>query len=427
MSKLLKLREWSSVGDAAKRLSDKWSERVSESDVLRLALNGQLTLSVNFVIPAMGLRGKRVPVDQTQQAPASPQKLPITDEVALEVESGKAVNITGVWDLPMEGAERLDVERRYHRLTGGPDLQVTVIGPNPQADVADGDAPHRPGAIFGMDPDRSGSGFHHPYGYGVFVNNENGTWCRLQRPKISDSGNSGVAILEYVPASELPDGADFVVRTAVVEELASRMLTPPDGTRPAPPATEPAELHPVQPESASETKRAPKPPGVLASLKVAGDQRGDGQARGGEFSWENVTIRFTIEHRVQITTGGAVREPQSYTELGFADKRVGRPNRAWAMLQELAQLGGRLQLESVGSGKQLLTGRRKGQNREMTPKGIEAVRTSQTHDRQVVQKQMQELRRLLRDHFNTAADPVPFKKGSGYETAFRIEPEATFD
>ena len=39
-----------------------------------------------------------------------------------------------------------------------------------------------------------------------------------------------------------------------------------------------------------------------------------------------------------------------------------------------------------------------------------------------VEKRMEELRKILREHFKTDADPVPFKKGIGYKTAFRLDP-----
>ena len=49
MKKLLKLREWLTVPEAAGHLSILFGEDVTEADVLRLALDGHLTLSVNFV------------------------------------------------------------------------------------------------------------------------------------------------------------------------------------------------------------------------------------------------------------------------------------------------------------------------------------------------------------------------------------------
>ena len=139
-----------------------------------------------------------------------------------------------------------------------------------------------------------------------------------------------------------------------------------------------------------------------------------------------MTIRFTSEHQVQITIGGDLKGEKTYEDLGFAKKKSESPNRAWEMLQDLAKGDGRLQLESVRSGKELLTGQRKGQTRNMTQTGIVAVRTEQTRLRSGQQKRIQELRKILRGYFRTDADPVPFVKGE-YTTAFRIERSSAFD
>ncbi|MHB9100341.1 MAG: hypothetical protein ACYC2E_02320 [Sulfuricella sp.] len=48
MRKLDKLKKWLTIVDAARYLSIAFDEDVSEADVLRLALDGHLKLSVNF-------------------------------------------------------------------------------------------------------------------------------------------------------------------------------------------------------------------------------------------------------------------------------------------------------------------------------------------------------------------------------------------
>ena len=60
-SKLFKLKEWLTVPDAARHLSIVFGEEVSEADVLRLALDGHLKLSVYFVNYAKASCGKVVP------------------------------------------------------------------------------------------------------------------------------------------------------------------------------------------------------------------------------------------------------------------------------------------------------------------------------------------------------------------------------
>ena len=66
MSKLLKLKEWLTTDEAAKRLSISAGEEVTEADILRLALDGHLTLSVYLVNHAKALTGRFVPFSETK-------------------------------------------------------------------------------------------------------------------------------------------------------------------------------------------------------------------------------------------------------------------------------------------------------------------------------------------------------------------------
>lgn len=175
MSKLFKLKEWLTVPDAARHLSIAFGEEVSEPDVLRLALDGHLKLSVNFVNHASARRGKIIPWEETEWkmfpkfdfgtkpevtappelATPSPEKimecppnlLKAWDEIpederdkfsplltSLNIDgkrflnlSRKVVSIADIWDLPMIGSERLDVEHLYQQLTGGPEVTLTGI------------------------------------------------------------------------------------------------------------------------------------------------------------------------------------------------------------------------------------------------------------------------------------------------------------
>ncbi len=67
MRKLLKLKEWLTVSDAARHLSILFGEEVSEADVLRLALDGHLTLSVDFVNHASARCGPIVPIEDAKR------------------------------------------------------------------------------------------------------------------------------------------------------------------------------------------------------------------------------------------------------------------------------------------------------------------------------------------------------------------------
>ena len=174
MSKLFKLKEWLTVPDAARHLSIAFGEEVSEPDVLRLALDGHLKLSVNFVNHARARRGKVVSWMETEwdilpcinkkamremeaklaaTAPAKqvkewpPQFLEKESEISedekddfstymlsLNIDNERFLNldkevtvISGVWDLPMTGGDRLDIEHLYQRFTGGPAVTLEVL------------------------------------------------------------------------------------------------------------------------------------------------------------------------------------------------------------------------------------------------------------------------------------------------------------
>ena len=55
---LYKLREWLTVPDAAAHLSIVFGEEVTEADVMRLGLDGHLTLSISLVNLTDGLLGR---------------------------------------------------------------------------------------------------------------------------------------------------------------------------------------------------------------------------------------------------------------------------------------------------------------------------------------------------------------------------------
>jgi len=153
-SKLLKLREWLTVPEAARHLSILFSEEVSEADVLRLSMDGHLKLSVNFVNHARANCGRIVTekeivweemevtpslekffkgsvVERTISTNADGEKIhryvkstSIDGKRFINFDD-KVTTIRGVWDLSMLGNEAWDVEHRYQMLTDGP--EVTLI------------------------------------------------------------------------------------------------------------------------------------------------------------------------------------------------------------------------------------------------------------------------------------------------------------
>jgi hypothetical protein len=140
-SKLFKLKRWLTLPEAAQHLSGICGEEVTVADILRLALDGHLTLSVNFVNHAQARPGQVIGRDDVvwRECPSLfaggdkpeiplmiPDSLYIGGENFLKLQS-KVVSIQGIWDLPMIGAERLDVEHKYQLLTGGPAVTLQFI------------------------------------------------------------------------------------------------------------------------------------------------------------------------------------------------------------------------------------------------------------------------------------------------------------
>jgi len=155
-NKLLQLKEWLTVPDAARHLSNLFNEEVSEADVLQLALKKHLTLSVDFVNHTYGRRGKIVSEEdavwgEMAMSPdlekivrdSSPENAKKLDESkpkivkymkSLCIDAKRFINLAdkvttihGIWDLAMLGDERLDVEHQYQMLTDGPEVTLTGL------------------------------------------------------------------------------------------------------------------------------------------------------------------------------------------------------------------------------------------------------------------------------------------------------------
>jgi len=114
-SKLFNLKKWLLLPEAAKYLSMLLNEEVSETDVLRLALDKHLTLSVDFVNHTYVRRGKVVPLEQAEWYPPGffskmpgvskeLQDKPLLKSLCIDENrfinlEAKVTKIEGVWDL----------------------------------------------------------------------------------------------------------------------------------------------------------------------------------------------------------------------------------------------------------------------------------------------------------------------------------------
>ena len=147
MGKLFSLKEWLTVDDAARHLSIVSGENVTNADIFRLALDGHLLLSVYFVNHAKARCGKVVGYEDAEfrelseefsatliNIPDEAKGAPISVMTSLNIDDKRFLNLSeeitsleGVWDLPMIGSERLDVEHYYQALTGGPSVTLQCL------------------------------------------------------------------------------------------------------------------------------------------------------------------------------------------------------------------------------------------------------------------------------------------------------------
>jgi hypothetical protein len=137
MSKLFKLKKHLTLDDTAKHLSVMFGESVTRADVLKLGLDGHLTISVDFVNHGDVVSGRIIPTCDIvpvtmpgilDEKPVDIIVEKIIDEHrAIKLDSERVLSIEGVWDLLMVGGERLDIEYEYQQLTGGPEVTLMTL------------------------------------------------------------------------------------------------------------------------------------------------------------------------------------------------------------------------------------------------------------------------------------------------------------
>jgi hypothetical protein len=144
MSKLFKLRDWLTLDEAAAHISTVLGEPATVADLYRLALDRYLTLSVDFVNHTYARKGEWLKSDQIEfrlvendiftgdkldipYSHPSNYEIRVSEDDWITLEE-PVVSIKGVWDLPMVGAEQLDIEHDYQQLTSGLEVTLTILG-----------------------------------------------------------------------------------------------------------------------------------------------------------------------------------------------------------------------------------------------------------------------------------------------------------
>ena len=204
LKKLMRLREWLNVPEAARHLSILFGEDVTEADVLRLALDGHLTLSVNLVNQAKARCGPAIPL-----ADAERRTIQTLDNQFFHTIDGlylgndrvlvykREVNtLEGIWDLPLIGQERVEIEHKYQLLTGGPTVDLHSF---------DGPLVSHPDGTWGEILERFSE---NPYF------NKNNLKSPYDHPD------------NYYPAGQLPPDAVLVVRTSALQKLEALISKP---------------------------------------------------------------------------------------------------------------------------------------------------------------------------------------------------------
>ncbi|GAA4405024.1 hypothetical protein GCM10011450_02340 [Advenella faeciporci] len=273
MSKLFKLKKWLTIPETKKYLTQLFGEKVTEADIFKLALDGHLVLSVYFVNGAMARQGilndclpseciddidhytEKYPFLKHLSLPHfnnmcklfRPNDLDQTDALSLYLQNtiteaslglGKGVvTIYGVFDLPLFGAERLDVEHRYQMLTGGPDVTTQCLD---GAFVFKGDVIYQLQESFENNeyfPGSKADGENlENQIISEKINNADAEKLREQfkaiRAAFLRARDARAAFLRardawpsisHYPAGGLPDDAAFVVRTESLRKLQDRL------------------------------------------------------------------------------------------------------------------------------------------------------------------------------------------------------------
>lgn len=274
MSKLLKLLEWVTVPQAARHLSVLFGEDVTEADVLRLALDGRLRLSVYFVNHAEARCGKVVPWEETnwqllpypdtfpkkkvlkkaeqetKESRPFPKKLdalindipkaargnyfPIMDELNIDGERFLALfeevtTLHGVWDLPMIGSEKLDIEHQYQVLTGGPTVTLNCLD-GAFVEGRDGQICQLQENYDNNEYIAGSSAALEKLKQHLTENCIKGTDAELllsqhkeSRKKFLQNKNTQSEKFDYYPAGALPEDAVLVVRTTALADFQARL------------------------------------------------------------------------------------------------------------------------------------------------------------------------------------------------------------
>ncbi|EXI84698.1 MAG: hypothetical protein AW11_03753 [Candidatus Accumulibacter regalis] len=118
MGKLFNLKKWMTVADAAQHLTNIFGEDVTKADVLRLALDGRLRLSIFVAYGCMyAKRVHKAPIPEFLTAKSENFSFFTNADWVHAVVVDQVFRLTGLLDLPMIDLDRLEIENEYRRMT----------------------------------------------------------------------------------------------------------------------------------------------------------------------------------------------------------------------------------------------------------------------------------------------------------------------
>lgn len=206
MSKLLRLKRWVTLDEAARRITAICEETVTEADVLQLALEGHIKLAVHLINGACARACQKVDVSKIEydqipsfngrasfDFPKNGRVFTLSNGLAYQVSKEIHPLGEGVWDLPLFGSERQSIEKQFQCLVGGPSVSSVVLD-------------------------------------SVFVASTNGELFEIQShasdfrgPAQTDVKSPWLDPGNFHPAGGLPEDSSIVVRANAIEEFESAM------------------------------------------------------------------------------------------------------------------------------------------------------------------------------------------------------------
>lgn len=258
---LFRLKEVVTLQEAAVWLSLTFDEPVSDRDVVQFALEGRLRLSVDLVNSAWARRGTVVgeqgivwrevladfrpaAAERLNVDPGKPllamMSLSIDDKRFLNLED-KVQKISGVWDLPMIGAEKIQIKNAFLKSIRGPVVKLMNLEGafvehrdgsiwQIQEPFSAGEAPSTPPTPLQSIKRKHGKGFAvSPPGDNGFVDEDVALHAARQKSKRQSSAWESDPN-EYHPAPGIPSGSLVVVRTSALRDFESSYGAPIDGS-----------------------------------------------------------------------------------------------------------------------------------------------------------------------------------------------------